>query len=322
MSVQTLHDFEHWNHIVHAVCGRFVTQRDKQADTFIGDIRHHDLGGLNLADIQVNAASIRRERGSATRGDDRFYFLVLQRQGRMQIQHGSQAFDLQPGEMALFDSAQTFEMQPQGLINQLSIHLCRDAVDRLLPSATSRFGKLQQGTLSGHLLQGMLQQIGNADMGNGATSQHGAALQDALITLLQPSLDEASALAGGSPLRRLAERLINEALLNPPTPLELASHLNISVRQLYRQFEMDGDSVCRYIQRQRLQSSARDLLHNSDAALPITTIAYKWGFSDSAHFSRVFKRHYGMSPKAYRGEGRSRSSGTHVGKETDLPAPE
>jgi len=60
--------------------------------------------------------------------------------------------------------------------------------------------------------------------------------------------------------------------------------LNISVRQLYRQFELDGDSIGRYIQRQRLHCAARDLAQTGDNALPITTIAYKWGFTDSAHF--------------------------------------
>lgn len=303
MSVQNLHDFDHWNHAVHAVCGRFITQPSPE-DTFMGDIQHHRLGGLNLADIRVNARSIRRERGSATRGDDRFYFLVLQRQGSMAIDRPARTFTLHPGDMALFDSAQAFEMRPQGLINQLSIHLCRDAVDRLLPADACRFGKLERTGLSGRLLHGMLQQIGAGDMNLEAGHGHGVALQDALISLLQPSLGGDELPEAGRPLRRLAERLINETLQAPPTPAELAARLNVSVRQLYRQFELEGDSIGRYIQRQRLHCSARDLAQSDGNALSITSIAYKWGFTDSAHFSRVFKRHYGMPPKDYRAQSR------------------
>lgn len=300
MSVQNLHDFDHWNHSVHAVCGRFITQRCTHTDNFIGDIQHHQLGDLNLADIQVNAQSIRRERGSASRGDDRFYFLVLQRAGSMVINRSAQTFNLHPGDMALLDSAEAFEMQPNGLIAQLSIHLCRDAVDRLLPAHARRFGTIEQSGLSGRLLHGMLQQISAGEMNLGAGQSHGAALQDALISLLQPSLHADDVPDTGRPLRRLAERMINKTLLAPPTPTELAARLNISVRQLYRQFELDGDSIGRYIQRQRLHCAARDLAQSGDNALPITTIAYKWGFTDSAHFSRVFKRHYSMPPKDYR----------------------
>ncbi len=309
MNEQTVHDFDHWNHSVHAVCGRFITERPWDQPRFIGDIRHRDLGGLNVADIHINAPSIRREKGVAGRGDDRFYFLVMQRNGVMAINRNDQQFVLQPGDMALFDSAQAFEMQPQGLINQLSIHLCRVAVDRVLPATARRFGKLEQDNLSRRLLHGMLLQI--AESGDPAPhpgSQQGTALQDALITLLAPTLREEELPEAGRPLRRLAERLINDALLDPPSPAELAAHLHISVRQLYRQFEQDGDSVCRYIQRQRLERSARELADAGPQAQPITSIAYKWGFTDSAHFSRSFKRYFGVSPKDYRA-GHRQSSG-------------
>ena len=32
----------------------------------------------------------------------------------------------------------------------------------------------------------------------------------------------------------------------------------------------------------------------------ISSIAHRWGFSDSSHFSRTFKAHYGSSPRDYR----------------------
>ena len=34
--------------------------------------------------------------------------------------------------------------------------------------------------------------------------------------------------------------------------------------------------------------------------MSITTIAYKWGFTDSAHFSRSFQKQFERSPKDYR----------------------
>lgn len=302
MSVQFQHDFDQWNHCVQAVCGRFVTHRANQDETFIGDILHHDLGGLNVADIHINASSISRERGNSDRGDDQFYFLVLQRDGVMGINRDSQQFLLNPGDIALFDSAQAFEMRPQGLINQLSVHLCRDAVDRVIPGGAQRFGKLDQDGLSGRILKGLLQQIADSRTDSPTTDQHGAALRDALITLLQPTLLGGVQMPQNHSLRRQAEKLINDALPEAPKPAELAARLNVSVRQLYRQFELEGDSVCRYIQRQRLEHSARELSDARTAALQITTIAYKWGFTDSAHFSRLFKQHYGVSPKAYRAQ--------------------
>ncbi|MCY1512297.1 Transcriptional activator FeaR [compost metagenome] len=96
-------------------------------------------------------------------------------------------------------------------------------------------------------------------------------------------------------------KLIDESLTQPNlTPVSLASRLNISVRHLYRLFEEQGDSVCRYIQRARLQRSADDLANPFLKGESITSIAYKWGFTDSAHFSRAFKKQFAQSPKDYR----------------------
>ncbi|MEU4553698.1 helix-turn-helix domain-containing protein [Micromonospora violae] len=39
----------------------------------------------------------------------------------------------------------------------------------------------------------------------------------------------------------------------------------------------------------------------ANRVLPTTpAIAARWGFSDKAHFSRVFRARYGRSPQAYR----------------------
>ncbi|MEG6654285.1 helix-turn-helix domain-containing protein, partial [Pseudomonas aeruginosa] len=84
------------------------------------------------------------------------------------------------------------------------------------------------------------------------------------------------------------------------SPDMLAGRLRISVRQLYRLFEEQGDSVCRYILRQRLSRSAADLGNPRLRGESITSIAFKWGFSDSAHFSRAFKKQFEVSPKDYR----------------------
>jgi AraC family transcriptional regulator, positive regulator of tynA and feaB len=38
----------------------------------------------------------------------------------------------------------------------------------------------------------------------------------------------------------------------------------------------------------------------TDSDRPISVIAHRWGFSDTSHFSRTFKAHYGCSPTDYR----------------------
>lgn len=62
-------------------------------------------------------------------------------------------------------------------------------------------------------------------------------------------------------------------------------------------------SVGEYVRRLRIESACREL-SNSDNSL--VEIALKSGFTHQAHFSRVFKKHTGMTPSEYRFAIRSR----------------
>lgn len=61
--------------------------------------------------------------------------------------------------------------------------------------------------------------------------------------------------------------------------------------------ETFGCSVTEYLHKARL-AAATDLLLSTD--LPISKIAEQTGFYDASHFSTVFKRETGISPRAYR----------------------
>mgnify|MGYP002622134816 CR=1 FL=1 len=62
-----------------------------------------------------------------------------------------------------------------------------------------------------------------------------------------------------------------------------------------------GMSVMGLVGMQVLQAARRDLVFTPT---PVQAIAYSLGFSDPAYFNRFFRRHAGMSPGAFREEGR------------------
>ena len=78
----------------------------------------------------------------------------------------------------------------------------------------------------------------------------------------------------------------------------LAAACNLSVSALERRFRKHLDKTPhQYITEMRLEHSRR-LLSNSDKA--IGTIALETGFSDHSHFTRAFRRHYGIAPSEAR----------------------
>lgn len=107
---------------------------------------------------------------------------------------------------------------------------------------------------------------------------------------------------GGLPaLFRQALQLIDRQLQEEGlSPARLAEQMHLSRRRLYQVFEAQGETVSRCIQKRRLANVARDLASRRLKHQSITHIAFTWGFSDAAHFSRAFKRQFDLSPRAFR----------------------
>ncbi len=127
---------------------------------------------------------------------------------------------------------------------------------------------------------------------------------DALILRLAEGLLEAA--AGGSAASRVP-RLDHAALARARARLdacrtvvrseELEAVTGLDRYELARQFRfVHGTSPYRYSLLRRLDH-ARDLLRSG---LPTVQVALAAGFADQAHFSRMFKLAYGLTPGSYR----------------------
>ena len=296
-----------WTRDLRAVCGHFDTELAFNRSLFIGSISTFSRGGLPLASLRTNAGLIKRPKARADHDDDQHCFLVSQRSGYCQITQNGQSFQLAPGELLLMDSVGSIDITPFGLIEHASLSLSRAEVCKQFGNQPKTFGKISSSKACGRMLHVLMDQLcKDALNGEGAVGE-GQALQSAFISLLGSAFeqedDERDDCGGlqGSNLRSYVQKVIDESLTQPGlSPVGLATRLNISVRHLYRLFEEQDDSVCRYIQRARLKRSADDLTNPFLRSESITSIAYKWGFTDSAHFSRSFKKQFEVSPKDFR----------------------
>ncbi|MFD0900379.1 helix-turn-helix domain-containing protein [Actinomadura sediminis] len=105
---------------------------------------------------------------------------------------------------------------------------------------------------------------------------------------------------------------IDQHLPDPAlSPNSIAAAHRISVRYLHKLFESEEATVATWIRQQRLQRCRRDLSDPRLAGRPVSAIAACWGFTDRAHFTRVFRTAFGMTPGEYRrahlGNGQVRS---------------
>ena len=90
-----------------------------------------------------------------------------------------------------------------------------------------------------------------------------------------------------------------EQHLNEPLRLRaVAAAVNFSPSRFAHLFRANtGTSFTRYVHAQRLNHAAALL---AETGLPIATVAAAVGFESQSHFNHLFRRCFGVAPRAYR----------------------
>lgn len=121
-------------------------------------------------------------------------------------------------------------------------------------------------------------------------------------SLINEHLGVLNAIQSTNYKERLISRInaiISTELQNPLLNVEfLASKLNLSTRYLQYLWKDEGETLSGFIRRKRLEKVAVTL--KTYRHFSITEIALSMGFSNSSHFIKVFREHFGETPKDFR----------------------
>lgn len=110
----------------------------------------------------------------------------------------------------------------------------------------------------------------------------------------------------GKPLNRGQEithkyrKLIHEKFIELKKPSEYAALLNISVSYLNEVVKHNTGFSASHIIQEEIFLEAKRLLYHTQ--LNAKAIAFKLGYEDPAYFSRLFRKHTGQTPLAFRTE--------------------
>lgn len=270
----------------------------------------------------------------ARRADPGAYLLLLARQGRLSVRQTGRQVDLVPGQVLLLDGSRPFHTRRSApsekpdAAGTIVLRLARD----LVPLAAHEVEPFlavpldARGGLGGVLvrwLTGLVEECGHefvavraghdgaiclrspADGGTRTLSAGGGrALAAATATLVAALLAQHVAEHGpwgdsglyGKIRHFLREHLADHGL----SPHGVAAAHHISVRHLHKIFRAHGTTVGSYIRQCRLARCRVDLADPALRTLTVQAVAVRWGFTDAAHFSRLFRATYGLPPREYR----------------------
>lgn len=274
------------------------------------------LGSVAVRSMHAPSVTVRRTPKLIRQSDPEAYQVSLLCQGSIDVIQQQGRTDRRathhPYDLVLLDTSQPNESRVKTdegkesltgfsvLVPKALLSVPTDSVDRLL----ARRMPGGEGIIA--LLFGFITQLttDTASYGPADGPRLGTVVVDLLSAALAQVLEMDNSLTPQARRRTLTLRIeafIQQNLRDPRlAPEMVAAAHHISVSHLHRLFQERGISVAASIRLRRLQHACADLADPAMATVPVHTIASRWGFTDTAHFSRTFRREYAMTPLEYR----------------------
>lgn len=273
---------------------------------FRGRVRHSFLGSADvIVSTRTSGVNRRSEQMAARCGDRRAGLSLHLAGGDWVVNEDRSQQQIRPGDLVLWDLSRPMTLawssDSTGLSMPLSLETLVPRPERLFTAAATVLPT--DGGLGG-LIEGYLRQLARlaGDVPVDIAAQLGVTTMDLLATYLASLLGEKTSIDAVRRTQMQQAKAHIEAHLGEPDlcPATIAAAQYISVRLLYKLFAADGETVAGWIRKRRLERIRHDLLNPTYANLPIIAVASRWGFSNPAHFTRVFKATYNTSPGGYR----------------------
>ena len=294
---------EAWQFNARQICGDSRFQFPKR-HPFHGSIDKRSLAGVELTRFASSPVSFAKFPVVSATSPERACIVITQLEGVRRYRQSDAVSILHPGDTTMLDSGLPWSSECPGQCARLYLRFPRWVIqNRLkinaLPVLPRISGACGLGATLFRLATSLYEEAGML------TPEQGRAAVEAYLELLagcigHPELATQKLSHQGELYARI-ERVIEDRLAEPTlNPAEIADAVGISVRHLHRLFLTKGHRVGEWIRERRLERCREDLSDRRFCERNITDIAFAWGFSDSAHFSRCFKKEFGVSPRAFR----------------------
>lgn len=290
------------------VCNTFV-QLDcsfPNQEQFHGHLQAHECGELSIVDVCASAQSVVRDARRIAYSDNEFVLVSLAHEGRARVVQEDREALLEVGDFAIYDTRRPYQLHFDGAFRQTVVQIPRASLHRRIGNieyltALPLLRKNPLNRLAFDFLAGLSHLDGQLE-----GVQHRLAEQGMDLLAMALSEQGKGQALRGSRRNALLFRIKDHVSARlADTDLSLASvsaHFGISARYVNNLFQQEQTSFGRYVLAARLRRCARDLRESALAGTQISEIAYRWGFTDMAYFSRVFKAHYERSAREYRRE--------------------
>jgi AraC-like DNA-binding protein len=261
------------------------------------------LGSLKIFEITGSAVDIHRTRATIRRHDPGLVKVVVLLRGRGLVAQRERHAVLAPGDFVVYDTSEPYRLRLENDYTLFVVMVPREAI-KMPANGISSISAVPVradrgvGALVSPFLSGLRQGLSVGSLNPNPR------FEEAAIDLICASVTAHASQKNGTPDATIlvsAMSFIDTHHADPAldTSMVAAAH-HISPRYLQKLFAAAGITVAGCIKERRLERCRNDLEDRSLLRDSIGTICARHGYIDSAHFSRLFKGRYGLSPRAFR----------------------
>lgn len=315
-AVPEAHRLDFWREVVCRTIAGIEAVALSGSRPYAGEIRTQTiplshLPSFDLLQVSADAQRVMRTPQLIDRTDGA-WLLMIQEEGSCELGQGGRHARLAPGDIGFLDTSRPYEVLFPRRFRQRIVRMPESLFRDLLPKGRNAAGIVLP-----------------ADGPLTAIARHNLVMLEQCARAIEPILLPAAAHCAmdhlALALRTAADHQPSGRRLRRPhgDPADhvaranayMTDHLRdakLSVGRVARAVDLSeghlqeiyraatGATVAEFIRDQRLAHCRRDLADPSQIDSSITSIAFRWGFSESSSFSRAFRRAFAMSPRRYR----------------------
>lgn len=252
---------------------------------------------LRLAKVMASPHAVRREAEDIAAHPVSGLVAYVPLDGHSTFSHHSGNVDIGPGRLILCDGDSAFSRDLSQGVNELVIHVPRDALKGFTGLRSIRYAMAVDLEASPTLASAAREFVALADSafrrGRTETTSEDRIL-DLVTSLVADTANERDHLYE-------AMKAIDDGHREPEFSAGvLAERIGVSERHLSRLFAEVGHSVPRAVLEARLESAQSLLADPESADIGMAEVAVQSGFRSQAQFSRTYRARFGIAPLRHR----------------------
>lgn len=298
----------HWTDALGSTYCELDVNWPKKHGQFTAELAVRPYGDLSVSVVRADPHAVVRTPAMASSDASNNYMLCLITHGSAVISQGERSAVLEHGSFGIVDTSVPFVVDALTEFEQIVVRVPRAllasrlaVVDQITGQGIS--GSLGVGRFASRLLVDMA--TANAGLSTASSMSVAASAVDLVATAIN---EQTTPLVGTQRIHRedlaIVQRTMERYLHDPDhTIADIGAELGMSVRYIQKLFSTAGTTPRTWLYQVRLERARKQLLDND---LTIAEISLRVGFRDASHFSRTYRRQFGITPAQHRTEQRGR----------------